>query len=105
MGDFNSMFPNFLNQCLSLKNILTPIAYILVTGGWIATTIAGYRSGSTHFRAVGRIIVILMLLAFLPVWGNQIVSAMDDLVKNVLQVDPAKLHDQYDAALQLQQSS
>lgn len=98
------MFPNFLNQCLSLKNILTPIAYLLITGGWIATTLAGYQSGSTHFRAVGKIIVLLMLLVFLPTWGNQIVSAMDDLVENVLNVDPAKIHDQYQAALQLKKS-
>ena len=99
------MFPNFLNLCLSLKSILTPIAYILITGGWIATTLAGYRSGSTHFRALGRVIVILMLLAFLPTWGNQIVSVVDDLVKNVLKVDPAQIHDQYQAALQLKKST
>lgn len=105
MGDFNSMFPNFSTQCLSLKNILTPIAYLLITSGWIATTIAGYRSGDTHFRAVGKICVLLILLVFLPSWGNQIVSAMDDLVKNVLNVDPAKIHDQYQAALQLKKSN
>lgn len=105
MNNFNSMFPNFLNQCLSLKNILTPIAYILVTGGWIAMTLAGYQSGSSHFRAAGRIIVILMLLVFLPTWGNQIVSAVSDLVTNTLNVNPAQLHDQYEAALQLQKSS
>jgi hypothetical protein len=103
--DFNSMFPNFLNQCLSLKNILTPIAYLLITGGLIATTFAGYQSGSSHFRAVGRIIILLMLLVFLPTWGNQIVSAVSDLVTNTLNVDPAKIHDQYQAALQLKKSS
>ena len=40
MGDFNSMFPNFLAQCLSLKTLLTPIAFLLITGGLIASTIA-----------------------------------------------------------------
>jgi len=103
--DFNSMFPNFLNQCLSLKNILTPIAYLLITGGLIATTLAGYQSGSNHFRAIGKIIVLLMLLVFLPTWGNQIVSIVSDLVTNTLNVDPAKIHDQYQAALQLKKSS
>lgn len=99
------MFPNFLNQCLSLKNILTPIAYLLITGGLIATTLAGYQSGSSHFRAIGKIIVLLMLLVFLPTWGNQIVSIVSDLVTNTLNVDPAKIHDQYQAALQLKKSS
>jgi hypothetical protein len=104
MNDFNSMFPNFLNQCLSLKTLLTPIAYLLITGGWIASTIANHRSGSAPLQAVGKIIVLLMLLVFLPTWGNQVVSVVDDLVKNTLKVDPAQIHDQYQAALQLKKS-
>jgi hypothetical protein len=46
-----------------------------------------------------------MLIVFLPTWGNQIVSIVDDTVKNVLKVDPAKIHDQYQAALQIKKSS
>src|ERR1700691_3365304 len=46
-----------------------------------------------------------MLIVFLPTWGNQIVSIVDDTVKNVLKVDPAKIHDQYQAALELKKST
>jgi len=98
------MFPNFLSQCLSLKTLLTPIAYLLITGGLIASTIAHHRSGSAALHNVGKIIVLLMLLVFLPTWGNQVVSIVDDLVKNTLKVDPAQIHDQYQAALQLKKS-
>ena len=105
MGDFNSMFPNFLAQCLSLKTLLTPIAYLLITGGLIAATIANHRSGNASLQAVGRIIVFIMLIVFLPTWGNQIVTIVDDTVKNVLKVDPAKIHDQYQAALELKKSA
>jgi hypothetical protein len=105
MGDFNSMFPNFLTQCLSLKTLLTPIAYLLITGGLIASTIAHHRSGNAQLQAIGKVIVLIMLIVFLPTWGNQIVSIVDDTVKNVLKVDPAKIHDQYQAALQLNNSS
>jgi hypothetical protein len=105
MGDFNSMFPNFLTQCLSLKTLLTPIAYLLITGGLIASTIAHHRSGNAQLQAIGKVIVLIMLIVFLPTWGNQIVSIVDDTVKNVLKVDPAKIHDQYQAALQLNSSS
>ena len=28
MSDFNSMFPQFLQQCLQLKSLLTPVAYL-----------------------------------------------------------------------------
>ena len=105
MGDFNSMFPNFLTQCLSLKTLLTPIAYLLITGGLIASTIAHHRSGNAQLQAIGKVIVLIMLIVFLPTWGNQIVSIVDDTVKNVLKVDPAKIHDQYQAALQIKKSS
>jgi hypothetical protein len=101
MGDFNSMFPNFLTQCLSLKTLLTPVAFLLITGGLIASTIAHHRSGNAQLQAIGKVIVLIMLIVFLPTWGNQIVSIVDDTVKNVLKVDPAKIHDQYQAALQI----
>ncbi len=105
MGDFNSMFPNFLTQCLSLKTLLTPIAYLLITGGLIASTIAHHRSGSAAFQAIGKVIVLIMLIVFLPTWGNQIVTIVNDTVTNTLQVDPAKIHDQYQAALQMKKST
>ena len=52
MGDFNSMFPNFLAQCLSLKTLLTPVAFLLVTGGLMASTIAHHRSGNAQLQAI-----------------------------------------------------
>src|SRR5476651_149510 len=105
MGDFNSMFPNFLTQCLSLKTLLTPIAFLLITGGLIASTIAHHRSGNAQLQAIGKVIVLIMLIVFLPTWGNQIVSIVSDTVTNTLKVDPAKIHDQYQAALQMKKST
>jgi hypothetical protein len=105
MGDFNSMFPNFLTQCLSLKTLLTPIAFLLITGGLIASTIAHHRSGNAQLQAIGKVIVLIMLIVFLPTWGNQIVTIVSDTVTNTLQVDPAKIHDQYQAALQMKKST
>lgn len=105
MGDFQTMFPNFLNQCLSLKTLLTPVAFVLITGGLIASTIANNHNGSAQLNSVGRIIVFVVLLVFLPTWGNEIVSIVSDTVTNVLKVDPAKIHDQYQAALELKKSS
>ena len=99
------MFPNFLNQCLSLKTLLTPVAFVLITGGLIASTIANNHNGTAQLHSIGRIIVFVILIVFLPSWGNQIVSIVSDVVTNVLKVDPAKIHDQYQAALQLKKSS
>jgi hypothetical protein len=105
MGDFNSMFPNFLTQCLSLKTLLTPIAFLLITGGLIASTIAHHRSGNAQLQTIGKMIVLILLIVFLPTWGNQIVTIVSDTVTNVLKVDPAKIHDQYQAALQMKKST
>ncbi len=105
MNDFNTLFPNFLNQCLSLKSILTPIAYLLLTSGMIASVVANHRSGSASLQVIGKMIVFIILIVFLPTWGNQIASVVSDLVTNTLNVDPAKIHDQYQAALQLKKSS
>lgn len=99
------MFPNFVNQCLSLKTLLTPIAFVLITGGLIASTIASHHNGAALLQSIGRIIVFVVLLVFLPTWGNQVVSIVSDTVTNVLKVDPAKIHDEYQAALQLKKSS
>jgi hypothetical protein len=105
MNDFNTMFPNFVNQCLSLKMLLTPIAFVLITGGLIASTIANHHNGAAMLQSIGRIVVFVMLLVFLPTWGNEIVSIVSDTVTHVLKVDPAKIHDEYQAALQLKKSS
>jgi len=99
------MFPNFLTQCLSLKTLLTPVAFLLITGGLIASTIAHHRSGNAQLQAIGKVIVLIMLIVFLPTWGNQIVTIVSDTVTNTLQVDPAKIHDQYQAALQMKKST
>ncbi|MCI0540941.1 MAG: hypothetical protein L0Z50_37545 [Verrucomicrobiales bacterium] len=105
MGDFNSMFPNFLDRCVELKNLLIPLAYLLVTGGVIAATIARNRSGSAHLRTFGKAIVLIMVLVYLPTWGNQVVTLVDSTVKDILKIDPSKIHDQYKAALELQKAA
>jgi hypothetical protein len=105
MQDFNTTFPHFLERCLDLKGIVTPLAYLLLTGGLIATVLTNHRSGSAHFRIFGRIILFTTFIVFLPTWGNWVVSVVDDTVKNVLKVDPSKIFDQYNAALELKKSA
>ena len=105
MGDFNTLFPQFLTKCLQMKDILTPIAFLLITGGWIAATIASQGNPNANMRILGRGIILVVLIVYLPAWGNQIVSVVDETVKNVLKVDPAQIHDQYKAALELKKSS
>src|SRR5947199_10572368 len=88
MQDFNSLFPQFLACCLEFKNLVAPVAYLLLTGGLISTVLSAQRSGSAHFRILGRILLLTVFIVFLPTWGNSIVSIVDNTVKNVLKVDP-----------------
>src|ERR1700677_1264265 len=93
MSDFNSMFPQFLQQCLQLKSLLTPVAYLLITGGLIAAPIPTHRSASANLRVFGRIIVLVAILVYLPTWGNQIVTVVNDTVTNTLNVNPAQIQE------------
>ena len=104
MGDFNTMFPQFAARCAELKDILTPIAYLLIVGGMMASTIAGHRSGAAYMRTFGRTIVFIVLLTFLISWGNTITSVVDSTVRDVLRVDPAKIYDDYQNALAMKKA-
>jgi hypothetical protein len=104
MTDFNSIFPNFINQCVQLKQLLTPIAYVLLIYGMISSIINGQRSGDAYIRGFARTIVLAVVLTFLVSWGNTITSTVDSTVKNVLHVDPTQIYDQYQHALQMQKA-
>lgn len=105
MNDFNSIFPNFINQCVQLKQILTPIAFVLLVGGMISSIVTGDKSGNGYMRVVARTLILVMVLTFLIAWGNTLTTAVDSLVKNVLNVDPTKIFSQYRAALDMQKSN
>jgi hypothetical protein len=105
MTDFNSIFPNFVNQCVQLKQLLMPLAFLLLTAGLISAIYTGQKSGSTYARAIVRTLILVMFLTFLISWGNTITSVVDSTVKNTLQVDPTKIFDQYRAALDMQKAN
>lgn len=102
---FNTLFPNFTNRCVELQGILNPIAYLLIVGGMISSTITGHRSGAAYMRTFGRTIVFIVLMTFLVSWGNEISSVVDSTVKNVLKVVPTKVYDDYQKALQMQKAA
>jgi hypothetical protein len=48
LTDFNSIFPNFVNQCVQLKQLLTPIAFLPLTAGLISSIVTGQKSGDAN---------------------------------------------------------
>lgn len=99
MNDFNTLFPNFLNQCAEMNRVLTPIAFVLLAIGVVSSTISGHRSASAYLRTVGRTFAFAAVLAYLPTWSNEAATVVDTTVKETLHADPAGVHDQYQKAL------
>jgi hypothetical protein len=102
MNEFNTLFPNFLNQCEDLRLVLIPIAFVLVVTGIISSTVTGHRSPSAYLRTMGRTLAFVAVLALIIPWGNQITQLVDHTVKETLHADPAKVHAQYQEKLQVQ---
>ncbi len=105
MPDFNTLFPNFTSRCVDLQNMLIPIAYLLIVGGMITATITGHRSGGAYIRTFGRTIIFIVLMTFLVSWGNSISTVVDSTVKDVLKVNPTKVYDDYQKALEMQKAA
>ncbi len=105
MNDFNTLFPNFLNQCAELNRVLTPVAIVLFVVGIISSTVSGQRSASAYVRAIARTAAYVAVLASLLTWGNQVATAIDSTVKTTLQADPAAVQAQYQKALTMQKGT
>jgi len=84
MNDFNTLFPNFLNQCTEMHRVLTPIAFVLLAIGIVSSTVTGRRSPSAYLRTIGRTFAFAAVLAYLPVWGNEIATTVDTTVRETL---------------------
>lgn len=105
MPDFNLLFPNFTSRCVELQGILIPVAYLLIVGGMISSTVTGHRSGAAYIRTFGRTIVFIIVMTFFVSWGNAICVVVDTTVKEVLRVDPSKVYDDYQQALEMQKAA
>src|SRR5687767_4048749 len=101
MPDFNTIFPRFTDSCVQLKQLLIPIAYLMLVVGLISASINRHRSGQAFMRSFGRTIVLVMVLTFIVSWGNTVTNVTDSTVKNILHVDPTRVYDDYQAALEM----
>ncbi|MFZ3376983.1 MAG: hypothetical protein WA183_15655 [Chthoniobacterales bacterium] len=81
MNNFDTLFPNFLNQCTEMNHVLTPIAFVLLAIGIVSSTVTGHRSPSAYLRTIGRTLVFAAVLAYLPSWSNEIATTVDSTVK------------------------
>jgi hypothetical protein len=105
MNDFDSMFPNFLQQCMEMNRALSPVAFVLFVVGVVSSTISGRRSASAYMRTFGRTFAYAAVLASLATWGDEVAKAVDTTVKQTLHADPAGVFAQYQKALEVKKGS
>jgi hypothetical protein len=98
MATFNSIFPTFLAKCGELHTLLLSVAYALFVTGIIVTV----RQRFSHRALLDlllRLLLLTSLLVYLPVWGNQLQSLLQDSILSGLGVDPANVYQQFNQLL------
>jgi len=98
VATFDSIFPTFLAKCADLHTLLLSVAFALFITGVIVTVYHKF----THRVALNltlRLLLLTSLLVFLPVWGNQLQSLLQNSILSGLGVDPTQVYQQYNQLL------
>lgn len=98
MATFDSIFPTLLAKCADLHTLLLSVAFALFITGIIVTVYHKF----THRAALNlalRLLLLTSLLVFLPAWGNQLQSLLQNSILSGLGVDPTQVYQQYNQLL------
>ena len=98
MATFESIFPTFLAKCAELHTLLLSVAFALFITGVIVTV----AHGLTHkamLHLLARILFLTSLLVFLPAWGNELQSLLQNSILSGLGVDPSLVYQQFNQLL------
>ena len=98
MATFESIFPTFLAKCAELHTLLLSVAFALFITGVIVTV----AHGLTHkamLHLLARILLLTSLLVFLPAWGNELQSLLQNSILSGLGVDPSQVYQQFNQLL------
>jgi len=98
MATFDSIFPTFLAKCADLHTLLLSVAFALFVTGIIVTVYHRF----THRVALNltvRLLLLTSLLVFLPAWGNQLQSLLQNSILSGMGVDPTLVYQQYNQLL------
>ena len=105
MNNFETMFPNFLPQCMEMNRVLTPIAFVLLVVGIVSSTISGQRSAGAYARTFARTFAYATVLASLATWGGEVAAIVDTTVRDTLNANPAEVQAQYQKALEVKKGT
>ena len=105
MGEFNTLFPNFLTAVKTMRETLLPVAFVLFVVGLMMPIPSAPRSVRGLLLPLGKFVVLALVLAQLPTWGDKISVITNETVTQTLKVDPAKVYDNYTAKLKTQKGA
>jgi len=104
MPTFNGIFPTFLTTCSELHTLLLSVAFALFIVGVIVTMM--HRSSHRAIlHLLLRLLMLTCLLVFLPAWGNQIQTLLQNSILSGLGVDPAHVALQFNQLLIIKRDS
>ena len=66
MGEFNTLFPNFLTAVKTMRETLMPVALVLFVVGLIMPIPSAPRSVRGLLLPLGKFVVLALVLAQLP---------------------------------------
>jgi hypothetical protein len=98
MATFDRIFPTFLAKCADLHTLLLSVAFALFVTGIIVTIFHKFTH-RTGLHLLLRLLLLTSLLVFLPMWGNQIQTLLQNSILSGLGVDPTQVYQQYNQLL------
>ena len=91
---FDSLFPTFLAKCADLRTLLLSVAYAFFIAGIIISA-QRHSSHQAVIRLMVRIFVLTAVLVYLPQWGNDLQTLLQNSLLSGLGVDPSQVDAQY----------
>jgi hypothetical protein len=98
MATFDSIFPTFLAKCGELHTLLLSVAFALIVTG-VIVTVSHRFTHRVLLNLLMRLLLLTSLLVFLPAWGNQIQSLLQNSILSGLGVDPSQVYQQFNQLL------
>ena len=94
MPTFDSIFPTFLTKCGELHTLLLSVAFALFITG-VIVTVSHRFTHRVLLHLLMRLLLLTSLLVFLPAWGNELQTLLQDSILSGLGVDPSQVYQQY----------
>lgn len=103
--NFDLIFPSFLTAVFQLRDLLLPVAFVLIVTGFVLSVANAGQSVRRILTPIVRVTMLTALLVYLPVWGGELSKATNDAIVHTLKANPAEVNAKFRASLQAQNNN